>query len=101
MRWILLLVAVLAVSACASDPCTSAHSYLQARTVPPLKAPAGLETPAADPSMQIPAVPAGTPDFVYAVTDDAGKNVQRCLAVPPPLPAQANQSSPQTASRGG
>lgn len=96
----ILLTALLALSGCANNPCEPGEPYRQAQTVPSLKAPSGLQVPAPDPSMQIPDVAPGLPEFDTAknAKESADGDTRRCLAIPPPLPAQ-NAPGPRAALR--
>ncbi|MES1926930.1 hypothetical protein [Salinisphaera sp. T31B1] len=79
---------VAALSACSSTPdCMKPQSYMNAKSFPPLKSPAGLDVPPSDPNMQIPDVasgPVGTYDDVPTGVDPKDP-AARCLSTPPPM----------------
>lgn len=90
------LAGALLLGGCATTPCDPPHVYQDASTAPALIAPPGLLVPPSDPTLAIPDVPPGAPEFVSGET---GSDQRRCLAVPPSLPAE-NAPEPLAALRG-
>ena len=86
--FLLLAISSLGLAACSSTPtCLKPQPYMQAKTFPPLKSPAGLDVPEPDASMQIPEIASGP----VGAFDSAPENrdpedpAARCLITPPAM----------------
>ena len=86
--YLMLAVSALLLSACSATPnCLKPQPYMDAKTFPPLKSPAGLDVPAPDPNLQIPDVasgPVGTYDEAPTGIDPEDP-AARCLTTPPAM----------------
>lgn len=86
--YLMCATAFLGLSACSSTPdCLKPQPYMDAKSFPPLKNPAGLNVPGQDPTMQVPNVasgPVGTYDDAPAGVD-SDDPAARCLVTPPPM----------------
>ena len=86
--WLLFATFLLVLGGCSTTPnCLKPQPYMQAKTFPPLKSPAGLDVPEPDASMQIPEIASGP----VGAFDSAPENrnpedpAARCLITPPAM----------------
>lgn len=86
MRVFLLLLLV-AMAGCTGPLCLQSQDYEDARLLPPLTAPPGLDVPEPDPNLAIPEVSGGGPVGAYPPGEGFGKQHLRCLDAPPPMPS--------------
>lgn len=90
MRIFGVLLLPLVAAACTGTPdCLQGQPYQQAETFPPLRAPAGMSVPEADPNLQVPEVAEG-PVGAYPAEQGSGDESKeqarrRCLSSPPPM----------------
>lgn len=85
---LLLAISALGLAACSSTPsCLKPQPYMQAKTFPPLKSPAGLGVPESDTSMAIPDVASGPVGSFDSVPSDRDEQdpAARCLITPPAM----------------
>lgn len=86
--FLLFAFSVLGLAACSSTPsCLKPQPYMQAKTFPPLKSPAGLAVPEADDSMAIPEVASGPVGTFDSAPEDRDPEdpAARCLITPPAM----------------
>lgn len=97
MRLFWVSILLLGLAGCSGTPaCLEQASYHDVEQFPPLRAPAGMSVPEADPNLRVPEVGQGPIAAFSAQTqDEEGKEEarRRCLSSPPPLPDQGEAES--------
>lgn len=93
MRMFWLALSLLALAGCSGTPaCLQEQPYHDVEEFPPLRAPAGMRVPEADPNLRVPEVGDGPVAAFPAEQADEGKEEarRRCLSSPPSLPESSD-----------
>lgn len=82
------LVALIVLAGCSSiSDCLEPQPYMQAKQMPPLASPPGLDVPPPDPDMQIPDVGSGPiGDYEQPIKGRPDSVLAHCLIAPPAMP---------------
>lgn len=82
------VTAILCLGGCSSiSACLKPQPYMQARQLPPLESPPGLDVPPPDPDMKIPDVDSGpVGQYKQPIPGRPESVLAHCLIAPPPMP---------------